>query len=321
MMDPELRERIRRAWRVSRENLGWDIWFYAPSFAPYEGGRFAGAKPLFPSISITGRWCALRCEHCGGVLLRGMIPARTPEKLLEVLRELSRRGCVGCLISGGCTPRGDVPLGRFVDAIAEAKRELGLTILVHTGIISRGLAARLGEAGVDAALIDIIGSDETIRSVYHLNASVDDYEGALEALEEAGVPTVPHVIVGLHYGKLKGEINALRMVSRHKPAALVIIALIPIPGTGMSGIEPPKPEEIAGVIADARLLMEETPIALGCMRPKGAHRTRTDLLALEAGVNAIAYPTREAVERAEDLGLKVHFSPVCCSQVYVDINR
>ena len=34
--------------------------------------RFYYPKPRFPSVSITGASCALRCKHCGGHYLAGM---------------------------------------------------------------------------------------------------------------------------------------------------------------------------------------------------------------------------------------------------------
>jgi len=180
------------------------------------------------------------------------------------------------------------------------------------------MAKRLKEAGVDAALIDIIGSDETIKEIYNLNITTMDYENSLKALSEAGIAFVPHVIVGLHYGRLKGELHALEVISKYKPSAVVIIAFMPIRGTEMEKVEPPKPIDIARVIATARLIFPKTPIVLGCMRPKGRHRTETDVLALKAGVNAIAFPTEEAIKFAESQGNKIFFSSFCCSQIYID---
>ena len=124
--------------------------------------------------------------------------------------------------------------------------------------------------------------------------------------------------MGLHYGKLVGEFDALRMISRYDPSGVVVIALIPLRRTPMEGVEPPKPEEIASVLAEARLLLPQTPVALGCMRPSGRHRVTTDVLAVEAGVNAIAFPEAEAVKRAKDLGLEMRFHPACCAQACED---
>jgi len=182
------------------------------------------------------------------------------------------------------------------------------------------MARRLKEAGVDAALIDIIGSDETIREVYQLNVTVDDYDMSLKALHESNIPFVPHVLVGLHYGKLKGELQALKMISKYSPSAVIVIAFMPIHGTPMENVKPPVPEDIAKVLVTARLMMPKTPIVLGCMRPKGKHKAETDMLAVRAGVNAIAFPAEEAVRLAESMELKIAFSSLCCSQIFEDVN-
>ncbi len=247
-----------------------------------------------------------------------MYPATTPEKLYSLCGKLKAEGALGCLISGGCLPDGSVPLDGFVEAIRRVKADFGLTIFAHVGVVDLERALRLKEAGVDAALIDILGADETIREIYNLNLTVESYENALKALSQAGLPFVPHVIVGLHYGRLKGEFNALQMISRYKPSALVVIAFVPIHGTAMAHVEPPKPLDIARVLAVARRMFPETPIALGCMRPKGRHRAETDILAIKAGVNAIAFPAEEAIRFAESRGFEISFSFYCCSQIYVD---
>jgi uncharacterized radical SAM superfamily protein len=250
-----------------------------------------------------------------------MYPANTPEKLFNLCLQLKRDGASGCLVSGGCLPNGSVPVENFVDAIEKVKRELGLTVFVHTGIIDFDTAKKLRKAGVDATLIDVIGSDETIREIYNLNISVKDYEDSLNALHDSGIIFVPHVIVGLHYGKLKGELHALQMISRYKPSALVIIAFMPIHGTKMAGIEPPEPIDMARVITAARLKFPKIPLVLGCMRPKGKHRNKTDILAIEAGVDAIAFPAEEAIKFAENQGYKIVFSSFCCSQIYRDVKN
>lgn len=248
-----------------------------------------------------------------------MIPATTPIALFEVCEKLSKNNCSGCLISGGCLPDGSVPFDNFLSTINKIKKELGFKIIVHTGIIKEKMAKELKEAGVDAALIDIIGSEETIKGIYNLNVHLEDYDNSLKALQNSGIAFVPHVIVGLDYGKLKGEFNALKMISKYKPDSLVIIALIPIKGTPLGRCEPPSPEDVAKVTATARVLLPNVPIALGCMRPTGKNRVKTDMLAIEAGVNAIAFPEKEAVDFAKSIGLETEFSRRCCSQIYEDI--
>ena len=295
------------------------IRFYAPSFMYYHTSYFCSSPQHFPTISVTGNGCALKCKHCGGKVLETMYPATTPEKLLALCKKLKDKGALGCLISGGCLPDGSVPLNNFVNVIRKVKEELGLTVFVHTGIIDFSAAKRLKDAGVDAALIDIIGSDETIKEIYNLDITIEDYENSLKALNNAEIPFVPHVIVGLHYGRLKGELQALKIIRKYKPSAIVVIAFMPIHGTAMAKVTPPKPCDIAKVLIIARLMFPKKPLVLGCMRPKGSHRIETDVLAIKAGVDAIAFPSEEAIKFAENQGYSISFSSFCCAQIYSDM--
>jgi len=247
-----------------------------------------------------------------------MYPATTSPDLLSLCKRLKKEGASGCLISGGCLPDASVPLGRFIDTMSKIKRELDLTIFVHTGIVDYARARRLKEANIDAALIDIIGSNETIHKVYRTDITINHYANSLEALSRAGLAFVPHVIVGLHDGQLKGELEALRMISKFNPSALVVIAFMPIRGTYMENIEPPLPFDIAKVITASRLMFPSVPLVLGCMRVKGKHRVETDILAVKSGVNAIAFPSQEVLNYAERSGFEVAYSSFCCAQIYVD---
>lgn len=172
----------------------------------------------------------------------------------------------------------------------------------------------LRDAGVDEALIDIIGSKETIDKVYGLTVTPEDYSNSLKALNSSGLSFVPHVIVGLNEGKLDGEFQALKMIKEVKPSAIVIIAFMPIIGTSMAKTTPPKPADIVKITLLARLMFPDTRLALGCMRPKGEARTQIDVLALKAGVDAIAFPAEEVVKYAKNEGYTISFSSYCCAE-------
>ena len=320
-LSASLDEVLERSRELSWARHGRRALFYTPSFLPSASSGRMKPRRSFISVSVTGYDCALQCDHCRGLLLRGMAPATTPAQLRELCLRLWEEGGLGLLVSGGSRADGSVPLEPFIEVISWAKRELGLTVVVHTGLVADSLARRLAEAGVDAALLDVIGCRETARRVYHLDVGPEAFDRSLESLERHGVPTVPHVLVGLHYGELRGELEALKIIARHRPAAVVIIALIPMPGTPMEAIEPPPPPTVARVVAAARLMMPDVPVALGCARPKGAHRAEADVLALRAGVNAIAFPSRRGVEEAGRLSLEVGSRFTCCSQVFVDLAR
>jgi lipoyl synthase len=295
-----------------------EIHFYAPSFTYYKTKNYCSSTTDFPTISLTGNFCTLNCKHCGGKVLETMYPALSPELLLELGVKLKRNGAKGVLVSGGCLPDGSVPLDAFVQVLERFKKDLGLTVFVHTGIIKLETAVALNSAGVDAGLIDVIGSTETIGKIYNLKVTVQDYADSLVALQKAKLNVVPHVIVGLNDGKLDGELRALQMIKQIKPSALVIIAFMPIHGTIMAETPPPEPIDIARVSAVARQMFPETPLILGCMRPKGKNRGMTDVLALKAGVDAVAFPSEVAVEYAKNKGYKTGFSSYCCAQMYID---
>ncbi len=244
-----------------------------------------------------------------------MYEAGSPAELLEIGDRLQARGGRGLLISGGSLADGTVPLHDFLEAIAELKNR-GFSIAVHTGLVDERLARGLAVAGIDIAMIDIIGDDGTIRDVYHLDATAADFENSLRLLCESGVKTAPHVVIGLNFGKIKGEAAALDMISRHAVASLVLVVLTSQPGTPMQDIAPPSPEEVGELFLKARLQFPELPILLGCARPYGEHKLRTDALALKSGLNGIAYPAEGIVELASDLGLEPGFSEQCCALIY-----
>jgi uncharacterized radical SAM superfamily protein len=297
---------------------GKEIRFYAPSFTYYRTKHYCSQRNDFPTISVTGVACALKCKHCEGKVLETMHPALSPQELFELGLKLKQNGAKGCLVSGGCLPDGSVPLDSFVPVLERFKQELGLTVFVHTGIIKQEMAIALKDAGVDAALIDAIGSAETIGKIYNLKVTVQDYADSLKALQETKIPFVPHVIVGLNEGRFDGELRALQMIRQVKPSAIVIIAFMPIHGTAMAKTPPPKPLDIAKVTALARQMFPEIPLVLGCMRPKDVSRGETDVLALKAGVDAVAFPSEEAIKYAKSKDYKTSFSSYCCAQMYID---
>ncbi len=278
--------------------------------------HYMNDRGKYPTISITGGACALNCDHCQRHILNTMIPATDPRTLVDTCQRLADEGNIGVLISGGSLPDGSLPWDGFVDAIATIKGTTDLRVTIHTGLIDEPTAMRLHEAGVDEFLIDVIGSEETMRKVYHLDSTMEEMEASLVALEATGKPVIPHIVVGLHYGRFLGEEDALEMVARHPPYALVIVVLRPIRSSPMGDVEPPDPEDVARFIALSRLRMPDVPIALSCARPPGRYRKRLDSLAVEAGINRIAMPAEEALERAGELGYSVEFYHTCCSKSY-----
>jgi hypothetical protein len=236
----------------------------------------------------------------------------SPDELLSRFSEIAEKGGTGALVSGGSDGQGRVPLLRFGDAIAQGK-EMGLDIVVHTGIVDESTAEMLAAASVDAVMLDIIGDSQVMKQVYHLRDGVKAIRASLDILHAHRLQIVPHILVGLNYGELSGELNAIDMVSGYDPAGLVVIALSPLPKTPMEHIQPPAPETIGRIMTVARFALPKTPLLLGCARPMGEHKIHTDRYAVDSGANGIAYVSQEGVDYAREQSLEPVFQDVCCS--------
>jgi uncharacterized radical SAM superfamily protein len=308
MNKTQISELLKKSRNISWQKFGRKIDFYLPGMITLNKER-----GKYPAVSITGNQCELNCDHCGSGLLESMVPSLTPEDLVERCIRLEKAGNVGCLISGGCSKDGCLPWEYFIEALSEIKKRTSLFISVHSGRIDFATAVKLKEAGVDQTLIDVVGDDETLRTVYHLDTGVESIRHSLSALKHAQIPVVPHIVAGLHYGKIRGELNALKILSEFNPEKLVIVVLMPLGGTPMQGVSPPGPYEVAEILARARIELPDTLISLGCARPRGKISEEMELLAIDSGVNRMAIWSEEALLRAKDYGLEIQFHKTCCS--------
>ena len=312
------RERFEEAWNVRKTNFSDDIHFFAPTLKHYETAELSqSGSPTFMPVSITGAACQVGCKHCGATILDSMIPARDPGSLLNVAANLYEKGCKGLLVSGGAMKDGTVPFQDFLPIMRRLKEEFGFYIAVHTGLVDDRLARGFRQAGIDSAMIDIIGDDRTIREIYRIEARIDRFDASLKALSAHGIPTSPHIVLGLHYGALLGEWNAMEMISKYDNImSLVLVAFTPIRGTEMEKVIPLEPERLADFFVETRLRFPALQILLGCARPLGDHQVVTDGYALEAGLNGIAYPAEGIVAKAEQMGLHPRYSEFCCSLIF-----
>jgi uncharacterized radical SAM superfamily protein len=292
------------------------ISFFFPSLKKIDTLPFTPSSTCgTQAVSVTGSQCRLNCKHCGGLILKNMQDTLTPQALKEAAFRLAQKGSRTILVSGGADRKGQVPLLDFIQTIKEIRSDFGLKVLVHTGLVTPQLADGLAEAGIDLAMLDIIGDQETIRQVYHLQASVTDYEHSLKYLVERGIPTAPHVVMGLHFGQIRGEPRALEIIAGYPIKTLVLVGFRPIPKTAMATFPPPSPEALGELFVLARRLFPRTPVVLGCERPLGLHRRKTDLLALQAGLDAITYPSEKTVQRVEGQGIPIHYHTDCCALI------
>ena len=104
----------------------------------------------------------------------------------------------------------------------------------------------------------------------------------------------------------------MRFVTWSVVAILVLVVLMPLGGTPMAGVAPPPLEEVGAFFELARAALPDTPVMLGCARPLGEQKLAIDRLAVDAGLNGIAYPAEGVVAYAEGKGLEPTFVDACC---------
>ncbi|NNE24840.1 MAG: radical SAM protein [Rhizobiales bacterium] len=291
------------------------IRFSTPTFKEYSSSELQGCgKNSFPAFSITAGACALNCDHCQAKILEPMIPATSPDMLDQKVRDLIMlQDLQGFLLSGGSNRRNEIKYEKYYPIIEGLKRDFpDLKIAIHSALLDERRAKMMESAGVDTAMMDVIGAQETIRDVYHLERSVDDFEQTLAALCSTTMEVVPHIVIGLHYGRIVGEANALDIVSRHPIHSLVLVVIMPFyakPGTFAT----PETSDVGRIFLEARERLPDRQVLLGCARPPGMHKRVTDAYAVMAGLDGIAFPADGAVAVADAINRSYHQEHACCS--------
>lgn len=291
------------------------IRFSTPTFKSYSSCEMSGCgRNSFPAFSITAGGCALDCDHCQAKILEPMIPATKPAILERRVREMVERESLGgFLLSGGSNRANEIRYEPYLPVVERLKRDYPqLKVAIHSALLDAPRARAMESAGVDTAMMDVIGADETIREVYHLDRPVEHFEETLAALCSTRMEVVPHIVIGLHYGRILGEARALDIVSRHRIHSLVLVVVMPFyarPGT----FETPRAEDAGRIFLEARKRLPDREVLLGCARPPGMHRRVTDAYAVAAGLDGIAFPADGAVAVAHALGRETVQEHACCS--------
>ncbi len=292
------------------------IRFHTPTFKSYTSDELGCCgKNSFPAFSITAGACALQCDHCQAKILEPMIPATSPEELERKVRDLILlQDLRGFLLSGGSNRRNEVPYPRYLPTVEKLKREFPyLQIAVHAALMDEARAKSLESAGVDVAMMDVIGAQQTVAEVYHLDRPVADYEATLAALRATKMRVVPHIVIGLHYGRLLGELNALEIVARHGVDALVLVVVMPFYAPANRPFATVPERDVAAVFMAARERLPGVAVQLGCARPPGRHKLATDAYAVMSGLDGIAFPAPGVVALARAIGRPVAQAHACCS--------
>ncbi len=274
--------------------------------------KFYYPIPRFPSVSVTGVRCDLGCNHCKGHYLRNMPDVSSPEKLREFCINHQRRGGIGLLVSGGSTKAGRVPLKSFTKVLRWVKDNTDLIVNLHTGMLNENEAEEIASTGIDIASVDVVGSRETLREVYGLDVTVDEYNETLSKLADAGVYVAPHICVGLHFGGVVGELKAIEFAAQVEPEVIVFLSLIPTLGTPMERVRAPSVDAIIYLINEARRMSPISEISLGCMRSSD-YKVELEQKAVKAGVSRVAMASRSTEKWAAEDGYIVKRMDGCCA--------
>ena len=291
------------------------IHFSIPSFKSFQSTEIScSGKNRWPAISVTGADCKLQCDHCKARILEPMLLATSPQILWDTAATLADQGARGFLLTGGSNHRNQVEYEAFLPVVSKIKVAYPhLRIACHTALMTADEVTSLEQSGVDVAMMDIIGAQDTITQVYHLRRRVDDFEETLASLTESKMTVVPHIVLGLHYGYFLGEWNALEIVRRYLPDMLVLVIVMPMYADKKRPFKTPHLENVERMFRQARKILPDTPIKLGCARPPGRYKAIVDSLAVLSGLDGIAYPAEGIVELASRIGREVNINNSCCS--------
>lgn len=316
----DLVQALERDWRDPAHGPIPPVHFYTPTFKTYQTSELSSCgKNAWPAVSITGGDCKLQCDHCKAKILEPMIPARTPEDLWRVVNGLVDDGALGLLLTGGSNHRNEVEYAPFYDTIRRIKDNFPhFRIAAHAALVDDDGARSMEQSGIDVAMMDVIGAQETITRVYHLKRSVDDFEATLESLVRTRMRVVPHIVIGLHYGEMLGEWKALEIIQRHQPDAVVLVVVMPFYAPVKHPFATPDSETVGHFFQSARAALPDIPLLLGCARPPGQAKMQIDTYAVMAGLDGIAHPADGSVELAARLGRRIRITPACCSIIVGD---
>jgi len=269
---------------------------------------------LPPVINLSGNRCELSCDHCKKINLRAMLNADTPEKLYTLVKEFHSNGAQGFLLSAGSRIDGTTIIEPVFDkTIMRIKRDFGSYLGIHAGYISRTRVREIKELGVDSILVDVIGHEDTLRQVYHLERPLSVIEDVIRYAIEEKIDVIPHICIGLHYGRIIGEYDAIDMLAKYPLKNITFIILEPTPGTPMADVIPPDAESVSRLLVYSRFKLPKVLHALGCIRPIGSYGEKIELAAIQAGCNRIAGISSDlTISRCMAYGLNYNIGSHCC---------
>jgi biotin synthase len=180
------------------------------------------------------------------------------------------------------------PKPRDIDAVVamvEGVKALGVETCMTLGMLDRGQADRLKQAGLDYYNHNIDTSERYYREVITTRRFSDRLE-TLEHVRDSGIKVCCGGIIGMGE-QPRDRVDMLVTLANlpEYPESVPINSLIPIPGTPLAKADPVGPIEFVRVIALARIMMPTSHVRLSAGR--SAMTDEMQALCFLAGANSI----------------------------------
>ncbi|HOJ87438.1 MAG TPA: radical SAM protein [Pseudothermotoga sp.] len=231
-------------------------------------------------ISLTGRWCALNCAHCGARYLMHM-------RGFEEIDKYAQEGIQSFLLSGGLDVNGKLPFSNAVlRKLRFLKEKYSLQYNFHVGFPDKPLT-ELKEVA-DVVSFDFFSDTKIMRKIYGI-----EVEGSrmIEVMKSMGIFCVPHVTIGVDCGRITHEYRSIEMLSEYF-TSVVLNIFVPTFGTFYESCKPPTIGQVKDLFEYAKKLFKI--VTLGCMQPKGSYRSALQN-ELEGIADVIVKPVRRVV--------------------------
>jgi biotin synthase len=226
-------------------------------------------------------YCSQSAHHASGLKASRLMEV---ERVVAEARKARDAGATRyCMGAAWRSPR-DRDLDAVI-AMVEGVKALGMETCMTLGMLDRGQAVRLGEAGLDYYNHNIDTSERYYGEIISTHSFADRLE-TLGYVREAGMKVCCGGIVGM--GEQAADrvdmLVTLANLPEH-PESVPINMLIPIPGTPLAETAPIDPISFVRTIALARIMMPKSFVRLSAGRT--AMTDEMQALCLFAGANSI----------------------------------
>jgi biotin synthase len=249
----------------------------------------AGTVQCCTLLSIKTGHCPENCGYCPqsahydtGVEAHGLLDV---DAVLEAARRAKDHGATRFCMGAAWR---DAPEGRQFDRVLDmvrGVRALGMEACCTLGMLNRGQAQRLADAGLTAYNHNLDSSPE----FYHRVVTTRTYDERLQTLahvRESGVTLCCGGIIGMGE-TVTDRMRLLQVLAGHDPhpESVPINVLVRVPGTPMADLPPVDPFEMVRMIAAARIAMPASMVRFAAGRTGLSQEVQA--LCFMAGANSI----------------------------------